>query len=290
MLTAKVTVMTKNWTNRTAFITGGSSGIGLALAKELFSRGANLVLIARDMNKLEMARNGLLEAYRNECEVDLAGASKIALVSLDISKGGETKTVLTETANQYGGTDLLINCAGISYSEYFQETPYSAFESIMDINVTGTWNVLQALVPGMMERGSGSIVTISSIAGFIGVFGYSAYSASKFALFGMMESLRAELKPYGISVHVVCPPDTDTPQLRQEDRTKPPETRAISGNAKVLSPDIVAKTVLMGVERGHFVIIPGFSGKMIYLINRYSPFLTRFLMDRKIAKARKARL
>lgn len=281
--------MTRNWTNKTAFITGGSSGIGLALAKELFSRGANLVLIARNMNRLERARNALLEAYRNESGMDMAGPSKIALVSLDISKERETEAVLAETAGQYGVADLLINCAGIAYPQYFHKIPYSAFRSIMDVNVGGAWNVLQTLVPGMMEKGGGSIVAVSSIAGFIGVFGYSAYSASKFALFGMMESLRAELKPYGISVHVVCPPDTDTPQLRDEERTKPPETRAVSGNTKVLSPETVAKAVLLGVEKGHFVIIPGFSGKVIYRINRFFPFLVRFLMDRKIAKAKQAR-
>jgi len=264
---------------RTAYITGGSSGIGFALAKELKIRGVDLVLLARDRRKLEAAREKLLNIGDNP--------SSVNILSLDISQKESVETDLAKAVKDYGVPDLLVNCAGMAYPNYFHKIPYPQFQQTLETNIAGTWNVLQALVPGMMEKGRGKIVTLSSIAGFIGVFGYTAYSASKFALFGMMEALRGELKPYGISVHVVCPPDTDTPQLAEEEKSKPPETKAVSGNSKVLGADFVARTILSGIKGNKFIIIPGLSGKLIYRISRLFPGLVRSIMDNDIKKARK---
>src|SRR6185503_5941588 len=104
----------------------------------------------------------------------------------------------------------------------------------MAVNLAGCWHMIQALLPHMKARG-GYIVNTASLAGLIGVSGYSDYCASKFALVGYSEALRAELKLVGIEVSVLCPPDTDTPGFATENRTKPEETKAISASARLMS-------------------------------------------------------
>ena len=103
----------------------------------------------------------------------------------------------------------------------------------MKINLYGARNAIAALLPHMRNQG-GHIVNVSSIAGLIGVFGYTDYCASKFGLIGFSEALRSELDSQGIMVSVLCPPDTDTPGLAEENLTKPPETLAVSESACVM--------------------------------------------------------
>ena len=122
----------------------------------------------------------------------------------------------------------------------------------MDVNYFGMVNVVRAVVPSMIERRRGSIVGVSSAAGLVGVFGYSAYTPTKFAVRGFLETLRAELAPYGIHVGCSFPPDTDTPQLADEEQYKPKETKAISGTIKPLSAERVAANILDGIEKERF--------------------------------------
>ncbi len=138
----------------------------------------------------------------------------------------------------------------------------------------------------MKEKG-GIIVNVSSIAGFIGVFGYSAYGVSKYGIIGISEVLYSELKRYNIHVSVLCPPDTDTPQFAEEEKTKPPETKAIAGTAKLMTPEAVAKSLIKGIERKKFMIIPGFSGKFIYFMKRHLPGFVQFVFDKDVKKVQK---
>jgi 3-dehydrosphinganine reductase len=120
----------------------------------------------------------------------------------------------------------------------------------------------------------------------MGIYGYSAYCPSKFALRGLAESLRGELKPLGVGVSIVYPPDTDTPQLEEENKTKPPETKLITGTAQMWSAEAVAKEIVRGVEKGQFAITPGFE---ITLLNRLHSLLLPVLnwySDRLVIKAR----
>ena len=259
-----------------AYVTGGSSGIGLAVAKKLVQSGTHVVLLARRKEKLESAG----EILRAE-----GGGGKVYPVSLDVRDREDVERVLGETFDLYGAPDLLINSAGIAYPGYFEEIPYEKFRDIMDINVGGMWNVTRASVP-FMKPGSW-IVNVSSIAGFLGLFGYTAYSASKFAVVGFSESLRNELSGRGIGVSVLFPPDTKTPQLEEEEKTKPPETRAISGNAKALEPEYVAVALMRGIRRRRFFILPGFQGKLIYCAHRLWPGLIHKIIDGEVRKIEK---
>src|SRR5262249_37417443 len=118
---------------------------------------------------------------------------------------------------------------------------------------------------------------------------YTDYCASKFALVGFSEALRSELKPHGLTVSVLCPPDTDTPGFATENLTKPEETRAISAGAKILGPDAIAQALLRGMERGTFLTIPGRDGRLGVLAQRLVPGVVRWAMDRTVAQVGRRR-
>lgn len=267
----------KGFSRRNIYIVGGSSGIGLASATMFAKMGANVIIFARGEKRLESA---LEEIERS----GISGAQKFSYMTVDVSEMEDVSAKMTMAVREFGAPHVLINSAGIAYPNYFEEIPCEKFDEMLGINLYGTRNTIFCLLPHMKREKSGHIVNISSIAGFIGVFGYTAYSASKFAVIGFSESLRSELKPHNIKVSVLCPPDTDTPQLHEENRTKPPETKAIAGNAGIMSADDVAGALIKGIEKGKFMIIPGLEGKFIYLAKRLSPSLVNYVMDREVAK------
>ncbi len=255
-------------------ITGGSSGIGLALAQQLAAAGARLTLLARDETKLQAARSTLEGAGHQ-------------IFSLDVSQRAAVLAFANRYEAERGAPDMLINAAGITYPGYVEDLPLDIFESMMAVNYFGTVYITKAFLPGMIARGSGRIVNIASAAGFVGVFGYAAYGASKYAVRGFSDVLRAEMKPKGVQVSIVFPPDTDTPQLAFEDPLKPPETRALAGNASLLTAAQVAQATLRGVARGQYVILPGFENKVIYRVVNLLGNGVYPLMDWLIADAQK---
>ena len=123
---------------------------------------------------------------------------------------------MAEVVQSFGAPDILINNVGRALPRYFEDVTFEQFDETMKTNLYGAWNTISVLVPHM-KAGGGTIVNVSSMAGFIGVFGYTDYCASKFAVVGLSEALRQELRRYGITVAVLCPPDTDTPGLANED-------------------------------------------------------------------------
>jgi len=164
-----------------------------------------------------------------------------------------------------GVPDIVINSAGVAHPGRFTALPLEIFHWMMDVNYFGTVNVVKLLLPEIQERHSGTVVNISSMAGFIGVYGYSAYGASKFAITGFSDVLRSELKPYGVQVSVVFPPDTDTPQLKYESQFKPFITKEVAGSASLMPADAVAKETLDAVAKGKYIILPGSEGKLMFV-------------------------
>jgi 3-dehydrosphinganine reductase len=181
----------------------------------------------------------------------------------------------------------VINSAGVTYPGYFQDLDLDIFHWQMDVNYFGTLHVIKSLIGDMIQRGSGTIVNISSQASFTGVFGYSAYGPSKYAVRGLTDVLRSEMKPLGIDCHIVFPPDTDTPQLEFEKELKPPETKAIAGASSVLSAEKVAETILAGIKKGKYVIIPGFEGKLLYRLIGFLGNLIYPIIDWMIRSSQK---
>lgn len=244
-----------------ALVTGGSSGIGFALAERLIKEGTHVCLLARNENKLNKAREDLLPLRTSEDQI-------VETISCDVTDYNLLNEKLTAWVAQRGTPDLVINSAGITYPGYFQELDVDIFHQLMDINYYGTLHVIKSLIHGMIERGTGTIVNLSSQAGFIGVFGYSGYSASKYAVRGFSDVLLSELKPLGIQVSVVFPVDTQTPQLEFEEPLKPFETKVLAAAGNVMTAEAVAESILKDVKKGKYIILPGFNAKLIYhLIN-----------------------
>ena len=271
----------KDFSEKTVYIVGGSSGIGLSVASMLTQKGAHVLIFARRKDRLD------------SCLPQIAGCAvsesqRFSCIEVDVCNKDEVEAVMSRAVSEFGTPEVLINCVGRARPLCFEDVTYEQFDETMKTNLYGAWNTISALLPYMKERG-GYIVNVSSISGLIGVFGYTDYSASKFALIGFSEALRSELRRYGIIVSVLCPPDTDTPGLHEENRTKPPETKAISARAKLMQPDEVARALIKGMERGKFIIIPGFDGKLTFVLKRLFPGLVDFIMSRDIRKAQAGR-
>jgi 3-dehydrosphinganine reductase len=267
------------FTGKIALITGGSSGIGLALAKQLTAQGARVWITGRRKDVLTAAGT----------EVQNAAGRTCSLFPADVSDPSQAARLVEEVTRRDGLPDLVINSAGVTQPGYIQDLGLDVFRQMMDINYFGTVNVVKAVLPGMMKRGSGHIINISSMAGYQSVFGYSAYGASKYAVVGFSEVLRAEMKFHGIRVSVVFPPDTDTPQLAYEEPFKPPETKAVAGGVqKALSAEKVAGAILNQAGDGNFLIFPGFDSRFMYLLATKLPkWLVLTILDYLAAKGRK---
>jgi len=132
-----------------------------------------------------------------------------------------------------------------------------------------------------------SRTNIASLAAVVSLIGYSAYGASKYAVRGFSDVLRAELKPMGIRVSIVYPPDTDTPQLEYENRFKPPETKEIVGMASVMSPQAVAEVTLREAAKGRYVILPGWEAKFLYHLIGIAGNAVYPVMDWLVQRARR---
>ncbi|MEA3345503.1 MAG: SDR family oxidoreductase [Chloroflexota bacterium] len=268
-----------NFQGANVIITGGSSGIGKATAKMLAKQGANVFIIARDQKRLDQALQ----------EIEAEGVSpdqQFGAFSADVRSYEEVEAVVAAIVETGGLPDGLINSAGITYPGYFEEIPLEVFHDLMDTNYFGTLHAIRAVLPLLKKNGGGFIVNISSGAGIVSYFGYTGYAAAKFAVRGLSDALRDELKPQGISVSVVFPPDTDTPQYRFEQKLLPPETRAISGTVKPLSPEQVAREILQGICRGKYLIMPGFKSELMLRFFSIFGSLTNWAKDHVIAKDR----
>ena len=266
----------KEYAGKIAFVAGGSSGIGLACAELLAASGAEVAVFARGQAQLDRA---LQDIERNR----VSEKQRFLAVRLDVSQRAQAENLLHQTVADFGSPDILINSAGISYPQRFEDISYAKFDEIVRVNLNGTWNTVSILLPYMKERG-GAIVNVSSVAGYIGVYGMTAYSASKFAVIGFSEALRSELKRFNITVSVLCPPDVDTPMLERANRIKPEETKAISSAASIMKPSDVARYVLDGVGRGQFLILPGAGTRYTYFMKRLFPGLVDSIIDSKIRK------
>lgn len=268
------------WADTHVLVTGGSSGLGLASACLAAARGANVTLIARDAGRLQEARTRVEECRSDE-------AQRVIVRSADVGDREELMHAIASAEAELGGVDTLLACAGYCTPGRFVELPVEAFEEHVRVNLLGVIHATRAVVPGMIERGRGRVALVSSMGGLVGVYGYSAYSAAKFGVTGFAEVLRCELKPHGIPVTLLVPPNLDTPGYAREIAVEPAETKAINGIARTRSPEEVAQLFIRGVERGHFVVLPGLSNKLLYRVQGLWPELFFGVFDRAVARARR---
>lgn len=265
---------------KNVFISGGTSGIGLAAAKMFSSLGANIFVFSIDD---DMQRKQALES------IEKAGKSneqKFESAFLDVLDNDGIQKIIQETIHSIGEPFVLINSAGIGGAILFEELSYERFDKIIKINLYGIRNVIAACLPHMKKNG-GHIINVSSMSGLVGSYGYTAYSSSKHAVVGFSESLRAELKRYDINVAVLCPVQVDTPMLEATNKYKPKETLAINKNVGVMTAEDVAAGLYNGMKKKQSIIIPGFQGRFVHSLHRYFPRFREWMTDRIIRKSRK---
>lgn len=263
-----------------SLITGGSSGIGLALAKKLAAQGSHVWLFARDQAKLDNACQEISAARQ-------APSQKVGATSVDITQPDQVAAAANALFQQAGVPDLLINSAGFVQPGLFSEQDLEIYRKTMDVNYFGTLYVTRAVLPAMLARGSGHIVNISSEAGIIGFYGYSSYGPTKFAIRALSDSLRYELADKGINISVVFPPDTKTPQLEYEQPFKPPLLVELEKDNKVLTADAVADAIMKGIAQKRYIITPGPESPLYFGLTNFFG-LVYPVMDFMLASARRS--
>ncbi|GMI90926.1 TSC10A [Hibiscus trionum] len=240
--------------DRHVFITGGSMGIGLAIAKQAASEGARISLLARSLDQLEIAKQSIQEAYGIE----------VSIFSADVRDCDAVERAI----NEAGPIDVLVVNHGVYYIEELEKQGVDVVKSMIDVNLMGSFNVIKAALPLMKDRkdkGAASIALMSSQAGQAGVYGFAAYSATKFGLRGLAEALQQEVLAYNIHLSVIFPPFTETPGVERERKTMPEITKIITGaSARArMEAEEVAKITMEGIKSGSFSIPFGVDGRAV---------------------------
>lgn len=270
---------TTQLSGRTAIVCGGSQGIGLSSAAEFVRRGASVGVVARRHEPLQEAATRL-RALASD------GSQFVDLIQADATHRDDIGPKLDAFMAERGVPDYLVNAVGYAGPDYVSNLGLDDYRQHMDVNYYGQLIPTLVVLPHLLEAGRGHIAFVSSMMGYFGIIGYAAYAPSKFALVGLAEVLRHELKPAGIRVSVLYPPDTDTPGFVIENTTKPQETQQLSAGVKVARPDDVARQFVDGIMSRKFHILPSGAG-MVWRLQRYVPRLVRVVLDRDLSKARR---
>lgn len=258
---------------RSAVVLGGSQGIGRAVAIGLARRGCHVVVGARRPEPLAEALERVREARRGPDQ-------RAGSLTVDVTDPAALAEAFRQVASDQGVPDLLINCAGYARPGYLQDLSPEHLRDLVTCNYLGTAYACQAMLPHFLARGSGHFVNTSSLLGLFGLFGYTGYCGSKSAVIGFSEALRREVRPHGLRVSVLCPPNTRTPGLDEENRYKPPEVLAAEEKVKVLEPEEVAEPLLRALPKAPFLVIPTADGWAAHLLNRFAPWLLELFVRR----------
>lgn len=264
---------------KTAIICGGSKGIGKETAKEIIRLGGSVLIVARDQSALD-------STYQDLKSLIKSGDQFIEQAACDATALEELRPHLEKFVNDHSVPDYLINMVGYAYPEYVQKLTLDDFRRNMEVNYYGQLVPTIILLPFFMKENRGHVAFTSSVLGFMGLMGYAAYAPSKYALVGLVEVLRHELKPYNIGFSLLYPPDTDTPGFEIENQTKPQETALLSETAKLYSAEKVAEKFVEGLLKEQLNIYIG-EGKFINLMMRFFPSAVRYFIDADLKKIRK---
>ncbi len=253
------------------WITGASSGIGKALALAFAQRGAALILSSR--------RAEALYQVAEACQK--AGAAKASVVPLNMEKHDEVRATGERISREQGGIDLLINNAGISQRSLVKDTRFEVYRQLIDVNYLGTVALTTAVLPDMLKRGKGQIVAISSLVGKFGTPLRSGYAASKHALHGFFDSLRAEVEDQGIHIMLVCPgfirTEISVNALTGDGRK---QNKMDEAQATGMSAETMAQKLIRGLEKNRREINIGGKERLAILLKRFFPGLFGHIIKR----------
>lgn len=246
--------------DKVVVITGGSSGIGKALAHQFGKHGSKILITGRREQPLLEAANSLRSHGIN-----------VTTMVADVSKESDNQQMAQLATEQYGGIDILINNAGISMRALFEEVDLGVIRQVMDINFYGSVFATKYCLPSIIQR-QGSVVGISSIAGYRGLPGRVGYSASKFALQGFLESLRTEMLPKQVHVLTACPGFT-TSNIRETSLTKHGHQQGKSprNEQNMMSAETCAELIYKAVKKRKKHLVLTTQGKLTVWMNKWFP-------------------
>lgn len=259
--------------DKVVVVTGAASGIGAAVCRKFGQEGSCIALI-------DMDGAGLEARVR---ELSARGVRAFGQVC-DVTDEGRCLSAMQEVVRRYGGIDVLVNNAGITQRCPFTSASIPMYRRVMDINFFGALNCTAGAIGSIIER-KGQVVVMSSIAGLTPVLGRTGYCASKHALHGFFGTLRAELKPQGVHVMIVCPGFTRTNlQDRALDGDGSVTAHPRSKVGRQASPEAVAESVYLGAVRRRDLIVLSAVGKLSHLIHKICPGLYGRIMERGLRK------
>lgn len=252
------TKMSNYFHNKVIAITGGSDGIGKALIETLLPLGAKIATCARNQDKLYQ----LQITYSKE---------PLHCLVADVSNYNDCKNFIESTIREFGGIDILINNAGISMRSLMVDAEVDVIKKVMDINFMGAVYCTKLALPSIIER-KGTIVGISSIAGYRGLPGRSGYSASKFALNGWLEALRTELLEEGVNVMWVCPGFTKS-NIRNAALNEKAMAQGESplDESSLMTAENCAGEIINAIKNKKRTLVLTFKGKQTVFINKFFP-------------------
>lgn len=249
--------------NKTIIITGASSGIGKACAEEFAKKGANLVLGSRQYDILGEIKQDLESRFN----------IKVLAVPCDVSKEEECKKLINETISTFKRIDVLINNAGITMRALFKDVDLSVLKKLMDVNFWGTVYCTKYALPELLKN-KGSVVGISSIAGYHGLPGRTGYSASKFAMNGFLESLRIENLKTGLHVMTVAPGFTAS-NIRHSSLVKDGSVQNDTSmdESKMMTAEEVSTRIVRGVIKRKRTLVITTLGRTTVILDKLAPAL-----------------
>jgi NAD(P)-dependent dehydrogenase (short-subunit alcohol dehydrogenase family) len=257
----------RRFAGKTVVITGGAGGLGRAFARRFAAAGARPALLDLDGGAAAAAA----------AEVGGLG------LACDVTDPAACRRAVETVAAELGGVDVLINNAGVTHRSAFAHTSAEVYRRVMEVNFFGALHCTQAALPWLLQS-RGAIIAISSIAGFSPLLGRTGYAASKHALHGLFDSLRAELKPRGVHVLIVCPGFTNTGiagAALDGDGTLTTHRQSTVG--RVASPAEVAAATLRAAGRERRLLVLSTVGRLTRILTRMAPGLYERLMARSLA-------
>ena len=265
--------MKTNLSGRVVIVTGGSSGIGRACAVAFGAAGARLVITGRDATRLAAAADALRQ-----------NGTQVLPLTANVAREDDCRRVVAETVAHWGGVGVLVNNAGISMRARFADVELDVLRQVMDTNFWGTVCMTHAALPHLLARG-GSVVGVSSIAGYRGLPGRTGYSASKAAVQGFLEALRTETLPQGLHVLVACPGFTAS-NIRRTALTAQglPQGETPRNEDKMMSADAVAGHIVRAVQTRRRDLVLTTQGRLTVFLNKWVPGLMDRLVYRHFAR------
>jgi short-subunit dehydrogenase len=261
------------WQRKSALVTGGSSGLGLAVAEKLTQAGANVAIVGRDAERLDTAA----------ARLRAAASSEALTIRADITQPDDVRQMVDVATGRFGKLDLLVNCAGSSARGDVQSTTVENFRQLMELNFFALVECTRAALPHLLES-RGHVVNIGSLAAKTASRFMGGYAASKFAVAAYSQQLRLELADRGLHVLLVCPGPIrrEEPRIYSASDQLPESARQPGAGVKVgkIDPDWLAARILRACERREVEIVVPWKARLLFAISQLSPSCGDWLLSK----------